>query len=428
MLIDWTHWLSSLTPDQVFWLLAPLVVMDITRYVAGSIYLFACDMASEIGRALGICRPEADFDYCPSVCVVVAGLNEAATIEATLHSLWDTYPAMQIVIVDDGSSDGMYDVAHAFAEQHDNVLVLRKPQRGGKSSALNFALPFVDAEIVVCVDGDSHVGENGIWEIVQPFQDPQVGAVSAAVLARNPHDKLITWMQAYEYLRCIFVGRMIASKLDILGIISGAFGAYRADAIKRMKGWDVGPGEDGDLSLRLRKCGYKIAFAPYAQCFTNLPTKWWTLVKQRRRWEWAVITFECRKHVDMGNIFSPNFRWSNLGLLLERWTYSVFMTYLTWIFLALYGIYWWHENSIFLIVTYYLCYLLMELVLLALALYYSNSRWRDLKIGFVAPLSPLYNLFMRAITCWAITEELLTRRSFRDNFVPEHVRDVTWHW
>src|SRR5207248_1453281 len=81
------------------------------------------------------------------------------------------------------------------------------------------------------------------WEIVQPFADPRVGAVSGTVVARAPFARLVTWLQAFEYLRCIFLGRMFASRLDILGIVSGAFGAFRADALRRLGGWDVGPGE-----------------------------------------------------------------------------------------------------------------------------------------------------------------------------------------
>ena len=57
---------------------------------------------------------------------------------------------------------------------------------------MNFALPFTKSEIIVSVDADSHLGPNAIWEIVQPFQDPQVGVVSAAILARNPFTNLVT--------------------------------------------------------------------------------------------------------------------------------------------------------------------------------------------------------------------------------------------
>jgi len=292
---------------------------------------------------------------------------------------------------------------------------------------LNFALPFTTAELLVCVDGDSHLNPGAIWEIVQPFSDPTVGAVSGAVLARNPFVNLTTWLQASEYLHCIFLGRMFASRLDIMGIISGAFGAFRRDAIARLHGWDVGPGEDGDLTLRLRKARYRIVFAPYAQCLTNLPTSFWRLVKQRRRWEWAAVTFECRKHVDLGNIFSPNFRWSNLLMLLDRWLFNVALPYVLWAYAA------WlvfnpKPHTINHLIFYYLVYVGMDLLQLLIVLFYSNDRRRDFLAGLVAPLSPLYYLILKAVALWALTEELISRRSFRDGFVPEHVRRATWYW
>ncbi len=429
MFTDWTHWLSSLSTDELQWLLAPILLLDVTRYSLGFVCLLVYDYAKIVWglfcRQLQVEKPA--YAHCPDICVIIAGLNEADTVASTLQSIYGTYPKMEIVVVDDGSSDGMSQIAGNFAAQHSGVTVLRKPRRGGKSSALNFALPFTQAEIIVCVDGDSHLCPAAIWEIVQPFKDPKVGAVSGTVIARNPFTNTATWLQAFEYLRCIFIGRMVASRLNMLGIISGAFGAYRRSAIQRLMGWDVGPGEDGDLTLRLRKCGHKIEFAPYAQCLTNLPTSWWRLIKQRRRWEWAVITFECRKHVDMANPFSRNFRLVNLAVLLERYFYSVAFTYLLWGYAA-WTLFHIEENTWKQWLLYYLVYLGMDLINLGVILFYSNNRARDLLVGLCIPLIPFYNLLMRGITFVSITEELLARRSFQDNFVPEHVRNSTWHW
>ncbi|MEX2026728.1 MAG: glycosyltransferase family 2 protein, partial [Pirellulaceae bacterium] len=337
------------------------------------------------------------------------------------------YPRMEIIVVDDGSSDGMSEVAHEFACQHVGVLVLRKPHRGGKSSALNFALPFTSAEVVICVDTDSHLGPSAIWEIVQPLADPRVAGVSGTVILRNAFTNLCTWCQALEYLRNIFIGRRTAAQLGVLGIVSGAFGAFRRSALARLGGWDVGPGEDGDLVLRLRKQGFRIAFAPYAQCYTNAPTNFLRLFKQRRRWEWSVVTFECRKHVDMGSPFASTFSWSNLALLVDRWLFNVILLYAAIVYVPCLA--WQRAGEVgYVFLTQYVAYILIELVLVGVILYYSLDRWRDLKIAFVVPLMPLYALFIKAASAVAVTEELLTRRSFRDNFVPPHVREATWHW
>src|SRR5262249_10946771 len=147
------------------------------------------------------------------------------------------------------------------------VLVLRRPRRSGKSSATNFALTYTRADVVIVIDCDSSVGPGALWEIVQPLRDPQVGAVAGNILARNPFTNLCTWLQGYEYSSTIFVGRMLSARLGILGIVSGAFGAFRRDVLAQVNGWDVGPPEDLDLTLTIRKAGYRIEFAPYAECY-----------------------------------------------------------------------------------------------------------------------------------------------------------------
>lgn len=427
MLTDWTHWLSSLRPDQLFWLLAPLLLLDAPRYAFGTLAVWLWDAGGELVRTIQGKPATEAFRHCPSVCVVVAGLNESRTVEATLRSVWGSYPRLEIVVVDDGSDDGMTHVATEFARSHPGTTVVRRQRRGGKSSALNSALPFTRAEILVCVDSDSHLGPSAIWEVVQPFRDPEVGAVSGTVLGRNSFHNLVTWLQSFEYLRCIFVGRMLTARLGILGIISGAFGAYRRSAVEQLKGWDVGPGEDGDFTLRLRKSGFRIEFAPYAQCFTSLPVSWFQLMKQRRRWEWAVVTFECRKHVDMAHVRSRNFRLSNLALLVDRWLYNVLFQYLFWGYLA-WLLFHLHEHTWKQFFLYYLVYLVLEVFQALVIVYYSHDRRRDLAISLVAPLMPIYYLAMRLWSLWAVTEEIFSRRSHRDNFVPAHVRDTTWHW
>jgi cellulose synthase/poly-beta-1,6-N-acetylglucosamine synthase-like glycosyltransferase len=235
-------------------------------------------------------------------------------------------------------------------------------------------------------------------------------------------------LQALEYRRSIFIGRLVASRMDILGIISGAIGAYRTSAIKRVQGWDVGPGEDGDLALRLRKLGYKITFSPYAMCHTNAPTTWYRLFRQRRRWDWAVVTFECRKHIDMINPWAATFRWNNACLILERWLFSLFLPLAFWIWTT------WQFLTVpwtsfcYTMLSFYVAYLICDLILMIIILDLSENRRRDVTYVPCVPLMPLYHLFLKFATTYAVLEELLTRRSFRDNFVPAKVRNVTWHW
>jgi cellulose synthase/poly-beta-1,6-N-acetylglucosamine synthase-like glycosyltransferase len=427
MFSDWMFWISSIRPNEWVLLLLPLFLFDAPRYAVTATAVWLYDFAERAFEwAFGRERVE-QFDYAPGITVIIAGLNEGRSIEKGLSRLWGSYPVLQIVVVDDGSSDQMSQVANEFARSHSGVIVITK-ERGGKSSALNAGLPFAENEIVVILDADSELTETALWEIVQPLKNPRVGAVSGNVLARNKQTNLLTLLQAFEYQRSIFLGRIISSRLGILGIVSGAFGAFRRDLLMEIGGWDVGPGEDEDLVLRLRKMGYLIDFAPYAECYSDVPTKIKVLTKQRRRWEWAVVTFESRKHIDMANPLHANFNLSNFMLFLERWAFNLvlpvwFCLFTTWML-----VFEWQPHYPYIFAIYYVVFASMEFLQFLIILDYSNNKRRDISLIAAVPIMPPYQLYQRLVTTWAILEEIIHRRSFKDGFVPKHVRDVTWHW
>ena len=118
---------------------------------------------------------------------------------------------------------------------------------------------------------------------------------------------------------------------------------------------------------------------------------------------------------------------SNLGVLLDRWLFNVLLVYLLWGY-AVWVCFHIHEHTWKQFFLYYLCYLLSDMVILTVVLYYSTNRRRDLLVGLSLPFTPFYNVLQKAVSLWAITEEIFSRRSFRDGFVPEHVRQATWHW
>jgi cellulose synthase/poly-beta-1,6-N-acetylglucosamine synthase-like glycosyltransferase len=409
-------------------MLAALLLTDTPRYALSKICLCLWDCPRDLWRSLRGVPTERAFTYCPSVCVVLAGHNEEDTLPATLACVWGTYPRLEIVVVDDGSNDNTTVLARAFARTHAGVKVLRRPERGGKSSAMNWALLYTRAEVIVIVDTDSHLGPNAIWEIVQPLKDPRVGAVAGAVLARNPFTNLATWLQAYEYLSTIFVGRLVTARLGILGIVSGAMGAFRRSALDQVMAWDVGPPEDLDLTLALRKAGYRISFAPYSQCYTELPTTWRGLIKQRLRWERSgVIRNHCRKHLDLSYFWRPNFHLSDLGVLFESWLFNIICMYGIWAWILWFCITL-PDGSAQVLVSLYFCYLGFEVIQILTDQYYTNFPGRDLLVCCVFFLVPFYQLLLLAVRLVATTEEIFFRKSFQDNFVPLRVRKATWRW
>lgn len=429
MLNDWMYWLSLRTWDEWLLLLIGLVLLDGPRYCVCTTVFCLYDWVKNTGRSVFSRSPEADFSQCPTLCVAIVGLNEGTTLAATIESALGSYPRLEIVVVDDGSDDDMAEVGRAYAAQHQNVTVVSRPWRGGKSSALNIAASHTQAEILVCVDADSHLGENAFWEIVQPFRDPRVGAVSATICARNAFHNLVTWMQGFEYLQSIFVGRRVAAGLQTLPIASGAFAAFRRQLIERVGGWDVGPGEDLDLTLRIRRMGYRVAFAQYAFCHTEVPTTWKALFKQRRRWDGdGPVRHLCRKHNDLANPLHASFRLSNMFTLVEGVTFNLLcgLCLLIWIVFAA------CDQEIrpepFTFLTMYIAAVLAELLPAGCILYYSRTRLRDATLLLAIPLMPLYRLALLLIRVFANIAEILVRKSFTEPHVPPHVREATWRW
>jgi cellulose synthase/poly-beta-1,6-N-acetylglucosamine synthase-like glycosyltransferase len=430
MFRDWILWLSSLAPDQLVSFLAGVLVIDGLRYTGAKLLLMFWDMACDLVKGPCRSRPVPGAEFRPSVTLLLAGYNEAEGIVATLESTWGSYPDMEVLVVDDGSSDEMTREARRFARTHPGVTVLRRSRRGGKSSALNFGLSVAKGEIVVVVDADSELGPRAIERIISPFADPGVGAVGGMIYGRDPFRSLLTWLQAYEYLSCILVGRLLMARLGMLAIISGAFGAFRRSALKRVRGWDVGPPEDLDLTLSLRKCGYRIEFASDAECYTDLPTTWRALIRQRTRWDQSgVVRNFLRKHVDLLAFWRPSFRLTDGLIVLENWIVGLVCpiaigAWLTWcLFAAPPGTASWP-----LFATVYVTTTILECFQALTVLYYSQNRRRDVWVCLVVPLVPLYQFLLLLVRSAAHVRELVWRASSRDNYVPEHVRRATWHW
>jgi biofilm PGA synthesis N-glycosyltransferase PgaC len=427
MLTDWIYWLSLRHPDQLLALLGGLLLMDGPRYALSKLLLVLWDCGRSIGAWLRNSARKPAFRYCPSVCVVIAGYNEGEHLEAPLRSVWGTYPHLEIIMVDDGSSDDSFAVAQRFARGYMGVRVLRMPERSGKSPALNMALPYTKAEVIIGLDADAELGPSAIWEIVQPLADPSVGVVSGAVLGRNPFASLLTWLQAYEFLHTVFVGRILLARLGILGIASGAFCAFRRGALDEAFGWDEGSSADLDVTLRIRKSGHQVVFVPYAECYTDMLTSWKALIKQRLRWDRSIFRIHARKHVDMAYFTSRNFRFEDFSVLAENWFFSLFCMYgiIAWaIWFCIHSpTDWWQ-----LLVSLYLCYLVFEIVQILAALYYTNSFWRDLLICAIFPLNVFYQIVLLLVRLVATTEEVFLRKSYTEKFTPDRVRSATWHW
>ena len=355
----------------------------------------------------------------PLVSVIAPGKNEGKHIYKLVNSLNEqTYRNIQIVIVDDGSDDDTYTICKSLYDNGYIDVFLRNDDRGGKASAANLALRYATGKYIVHLDADSSFDTNAIENIIIPFyMNKNVGAVGGNIKVRNGDKNICTGLQSIEYLQTISVGRMVTSYLGIYKIISGAFGAFRKDIIDRIGGWDIGPGLDGDITVKIRKLGYDIEFEHTAIGLTNVPEKFKILSKQRLRWNKSLIRFRLRKHND---VFKPtaNFSFSNFFALFENVFFNLILD-LIWFFYIINILVFNMEFLIFIIPLKMMLYgtasLLQYLVVLTI-----SERWKlEIKNIIFIPLMMVYNgYYMRIIRSMAYVKEIFFYSSYKDPWNP----------
>ena len=227
------------------------------------------------------------FAGLPSVTVIVPAYNEEKVIVPTLQSiLASNYGNLSCIVVDDGSTDGTLRAIDEAYGHDPRVRVLSQPNQG-KWQALNLAFQRVQSEIAVCVDADTRIEPDAIRNIVRPFADSKVAAVAGTVVVANTSN-LLTQFQSIEYITAQQIGRRAQEHLNGILVVPGALGAWRIDAVR-----DVGfysnetLTEDADLTIWLRRGGYRIAYAETARSRTEAPADIRSLLKQRLRWSFG---------------------------------------------------------------------------------------------------------------------------------------------
>lgn len=229
-----------------------------------------------------------DSSY-PGVSIVVPMWNEGKTIAATLDSLitmHDTYKGlMEIIVVDDFSTDDSFAIVENYTQKHDYIRVFMKDGERGKSVSLNQGFKVANYEIVGCVDADSYPSPQALNHIVKEFQDPEVGAVTTKLVVNNPKN-MVEWFQHIEYIYSNFI-LMAIDSLDAVFITRGPLSLYRKDVMLQINGFlpaHQTPTEDMEITFRIRKAGYKIKGSKKAKVYTSVMTTWKTLFWQRMRW------------------------------------------------------------------------------------------------------------------------------------------------
>ena len=274
--------------------------------------------------------------FTPPVSVLVPAHNEARTIVESVNALLALdYPSLQIVVINDGSNDNTLDVLEkSFALRQTSVLyvsqvqtaavrgiytssaeprllVLDKIPGGTKADAANAGLNAATSPYVAVIDADSVLERDALLRLGAEIfsSDVEVTATGGIVRVLNGSTvqggrireirlprRGIEVLQVIEYLRAFLIGREAWGSLNMLPIISGAFGLFNRERLLRVGGFRANAiGEDIDLVVRMHRSlmeenrRYRLPFIPEPTCWTQVPNTLRALGNQRARWQKGLL-------------------------------------------------------------------------------------------------------------------------------------------
>lgn len=220
----------------------------------------------------------------PSVTIIMPMWNEEENIVPTLESLAKLdYPKDKIkwIVVDDGSTDNSYQVAKELQKKYDFKLI--KQKNGGKHSAVNHGLEFVDTEFFACLDVDGYVDSQAMKHIIREFTDEKVAAVMPIMKVAETNN-LLQKVQWFEYILNIFL-KYVIGKLDCIHVTPGPLSTYRTHIVKEEGNFKAAhKTEDLEMALRLQNKHYKLKQSLDAVIYTKCPDNLKGFISQRTRW------------------------------------------------------------------------------------------------------------------------------------------------
>lgn len=265
------------------------------------------------------------------ISILVPAYCEEATIVESVRSLLNIYyPEFEVIVVNDGSTDGTLEVlirdfeleltprAYDKALDHKpigsiyrskryNHLVVIDKVNGGKADALNAGINLARSPLFCAIDADSILEADALLRAVEPFLNAsdKVVAVGGTIRIANGNtihngritkialpENLLSLFQIVEYLRAFLMARLAWSEMGALMLISGAFGIFKRSVAINVGGYSKNTvGEDMEIIVKIHRhmreknLPYQIRFVPEPVCWTEVPEDLKVLGLQRQRWQ-----------------------------------------------------------------------------------------------------------------------------------------------
>ena len=285
-------------------------------------------------------------DFFPFISIIVPVYNEGVVVEDSLNSLLALdYPNYEIIIVNDGSNDDTLSRVNKFVGYQQGrssqvkISLISKPN-GGKAKALNAGIQYSEADFFLCMDGDSQLSSNSLKMGIRHFVNPEIGAVAGNVKVQN-RKKMVTDLQALEYLEGLNLARSAQGLVGMVNIIPGPIGLFRRQAIVDAGYYSSDTfAEDADITLKILAKGWKIKYEPNALSYTEAPATIQQLLTQRYRWTRGILqairkhkkhivnpTINFRKTVILWVMFYESLIWPAMNIFANLFFISVALIY-----------------------------------------------------------------------------------------------------
>ena len=272
----------SLTRDLLMTAFLLVIAIGIARSVA------LAGLALRASRRDGP-PPAAPHLIPTSVSVLIPAFNEARVIEASVRRILRSVGVrIDVIVIDDGSSDGTSNIVEAAFGIDPRVRLLTL-ENGGKARALNAGLQMARGDVVVALDADTQFEPDTIARLLRWFADPAIGAVAGNAKVGKRVNVITRW-QALEYITAQNLERRALHALGAVTVVPGAVGAWRRAALDAVGGYpDDTLAEDQDLTIAIQRAGWRVACDMEAIAWTEAPETARALFRQRYRWAYGTL-------------------------------------------------------------------------------------------------------------------------------------------
>lgn len=253
----------------------------------------------------------ASIPYEPIVSYVIPCKNEEGAIGKTIIKCFESdYPKekLEVIIINDGSTDRTGEVLAEMQELYPNLVVVNWEKNRGKRHGMYEGFMRARGEIVVQLDSDSYLEPTTFRKLIEPFRNPDVGAVCAHADPENADTNFLTRMQAGYYFMSFRILKAAESTFFSVFCCSGCSSAYRKSIVmpimdewlnEKFLGLPITWGDDRALTNRVLEQGYKTIYTDEVQAYTICPTDLKTFFKQQTRWKkgWFVNSLRISRFI-----------------------------------------------------------------------------------------------------------------------------------